>query len=42
MNIAVGTRELDPDFGFAPQPLFPRRPSWPRASAAPATPPVAG
>ena len=38
VELLVAPRELDPGFGFSPQPLFHRRPSWPTASVGPATP----
>jgi hypothetical protein len=37
VELLVAPRELDPGFGFAPQPLFRRQPSWPQPSVGPAT-----
>jgi catechol 2,3-dioxygenase-like lactoylglutathione lyase family enzyme len=38
VELLVAPREFDAGFGFAPQPLFRREPSWPRATVGPATP----
>ena len=38
VEILLAPRELDPSFGFAPQPLFRRSPTWPQPSVGPAVP----
>jgi catechol 2,3-dioxygenase-like lactoylglutathione lyase family enzyme len=38
LEILLAARELDPAFGFAPQPLFGRARSWPQPSVGPAHP----
>ena len=38
LEILLAGRELDPSFGFAPQPLFRRAPAWPEPSVGPAVP----
>ena len=36
VELLLASRELDPSFGFAPQPLFGRAPAWPQAAVGPA------
>jgi catechol 2,3-dioxygenase-like lactoylglutathione lyase family enzyme len=38
LEVLIAARELDPGFGFAPQPLFRRNPAWPQPSVGPARP----
>ena len=38
LEILLAGRELDPSFGFTPQPLFRRAPAWPEPSVGPAVP----
>ena len=38
LELLLASRELDPRFGFAPQPVFRPAPSWPQPSVGPARP----
>jgi len=38
LELLLASRELDPRFGFAPQPVFRPAPSWPEPSVGPARP----
>ena len=42
VELLLASRELDPRFGFAPQPLFRRTPAWPQPSVGPGPPLIGG